>query len=359
VGVHQLPGGTTLILHFVQQGISFARVRPALRDGPPIPKFPGQRWNITIMEELLFDVVIVGGGPAGLSAALLLGRSRRRIMLCDSGRPRNIRSHAMHGYLSRDGIVPADFLRMGRAELAPYGVRMCHGEVVQARCLEGGEFETTMADGTLYRSRKLLLATGVVDKVPQIEGFDALYGTSVFHCPYCDGWEVRDRALAVYGRKRGGVELSRALKVWSQDVFLCTDGGRVSPSDRQRLELEGIGIREEPVERLLCNISGGLEAIVFKKGEPLQREALFFTTGQRGHSDLAGLLGCAVNPNGTVSTGRKQETTVPGLYVVGDISRDMQLVIVAAAEGAKAGIAINMALMKEDQAAIDQGRTSG
>ncbi|MEZ0334294.1 MAG: NAD(P)/FAD-dependent oxidoreductase, partial [Gemmatimonadales bacterium] len=146
-----------------------------------------------------WDCIIVGGGPAGLSAALMLGRCRRRVLLCDVGGQRNLRSHAMHGYLTRDGVSPAEFLRLARAELGRYGTVECRElEIVEATREDGG-FAVCAADGTRLNTRKLLLATGVIDELPAIEGLDALYGTSVHHCPYCDAWEWRDRPLAAYG----------------------------------------------------------------------------------------------------------------------------------------------------------------
>ena len=157
------------------------------------------------------DVCIVGGGPAGLSAALVLGRCRRTVLVCDTGRPRNAASHAMHGYLSRDGVPPLEFLAMGRKELERYDtVSLRRVEVVEASCAPDKRFDVTLATGENIRSRKLLIATGVVDNLPTIEGFRELYGRSLFHCPYCDGWEVRDQPLAIYGRFGAG-DMSTAL----------------------------------------------------------------------------------------------------------------------------------------------------
>src|SRR5215471_3565198 len=160
----------------------------------------------------MYDVIIVGAGPAGLSAALMLGRSRRRVLVCDTGRPRNAASHAMHGYLTRDGIPPLEFLAIGRAQLRQYDtVEIRDVEVVAAECRPDGRFHVTIADELMLESRKLLIATGVVDNLPAIPGFRELYGRGVFHCPYCDGWEVRDEPLAIHGRGARGLGLSLEL----------------------------------------------------------------------------------------------------------------------------------------------------
>ena len=149
-----------------------------------------------------YDVIIVGAGPAGLSAALILGRARRRVLVCDSGNPRNAASHALHGYLTRDGISPREFLAFGRRELEPYEtVSLRHIAAIDAACEQNGRFRVTLADGTVTHARKLLVATGVCDNLPDIPGFAECYGRSVFHCPYCDGWENRDQPIAIYGKR--------------------------------------------------------------------------------------------------------------------------------------------------------------
>jgi thioredoxin reductase len=296
----------------------------------------------------MYDVIIVGAGPAGLSAALMLGRSRRRVLVCDSGRPRNAASHAMHGYLSRDGVAPREFLSIARGELAQYDtVELRDILVTGAACRADGRFHVTLADGSEHTSRKLLIATGVADNLPDIPGFAELYGRSVFHCPYCDGWEVRDQPLAIYGRGARGLGLSLELTGWSRDLVLCTDGpAEIDDEGRARLARNGIGLREARVLRLEGRET--LERVVFADGDPLPRRALFFTTGQTQQSELALALGCEFNDKGTVRTGKYESTHLPGLYVAGDASRAVQWVVVAASEGAEAAFAINTDLLKED-----------
>jgi thioredoxin reductase len=294
-------------------------------------------------------VIIVGAGPAGLNAALILGRCRRRVLICDNGRPRNAASQALHGYLTRDGIVPREFLAIGRRELERYDtVELRDVSATDAQCQKSGRFHVTLADGSEVQSRKLLVATGVCDNLPDIDGIKELYGRSVFHCPYCDGWEIRDQPIAIYGKGDRGVGLSLELTAWSRDLVLCTDGpGEISVTDRERLERNHIAIREERVTGLEGR-DGILHRILFAAGEPLPRRAMFFTGGQFQRSELAIRLGCEFNEKGTVRTGKYETTHLPGLYVAGDASRAVQWVIVAAAEGAEAAFAINTDLIRED-----------
>lgn len=296
----------------------------------------------------MLDVIIVGGGPAGLSAALILGRCRRNVLVCDSGQPRNGAAHSLHGFLTRDGISPAEFRRLGQEQLAAYkSVQTIVGEVVDARRMENA-FQVTLADGSEHSSRMLLLATGVKDERPAIEGIEAIYGKSAFHCPYCDGWEMRDQPLAIYGRGREGFRFALELTVWSNDLVLCTDGpAELSDDERQRLSDAHIPVSEKPIARLEAT-DGQLERIVFVGGETLACNGLFFKTPFHPGADLATRLGCELLDPGVVPTGTYETTNVPGLYVAGDATREVQLAIVAAAEGAKAAFAINTALLKHD-----------
>ena len=300
----------------------------------------------------MFDVVIVGAGPAGLSAALVLGRARRRVLVCDAGHPRNAPSHGLHCYLTRDGIEPGEFLRLGQEDLRPYEtVELRQTEVIDARRLAdkaADNFELTLRNGDRLTSRKLLLATGVIDELPEIEGLPEFYGTSVFHCPYCDGWEMRDQQLAVYGPGENGVGLALELTFWSRNLVLCTDGlSQLSGEDIQRLERQNILLNENKIARLE-GASGVLERIVFANGESLTVRGMFFSTGQRQGSELPQKLGCKFTEQGCVRTYDYEMTDVPGLYVAGDASRFVQFAIVAASEGALAAVAINKELMKED-----------
>lgn len=295
----------------------------------------------------MYDVVIVGGGPAGLSAALVLGRCRRRVLVCDAGQPRNAASQHLHGYLTRDGISPRDFIRLGREELAGYDTVEIRDVIVSdARCVSSS-FRTVLSTGETVCSRKLLLATGVVDNVPQIEGVRELYGKSIFHCPYCDAWELRDQPIGIYGRGARGSGLSLELTGWSRDLILLTDGpDELDEEDRERLARNGIAVRHERVLRVEGR-DGILTHIHLASGESIPRRAMFFTEGQEQRSQLTVSLGCEFTEKGTVSTGKYETTHLPGLYVAGDASRAVQWVVVAAAEGAEAAFSINQALIQE------------
>ena len=295
-----------------------------------------------------FDAIIVGGGPAGLSAALILGRCRRRVLICDGGEPRNAASHALHGFLTRDGIPPAELLRIAREQLEPYDVMIRESHVVNVDRSELG-FEVSLSDGSHLRARKLLLATGLTDRIPNIEGLKPLYGKSVFHCPFCDGWEMRDQPLAVYGRGNHGSTLAMTLKTWSDDVVLCSDGpSRMSRAERKRLSRHGIEICDARIARLESD-DAVLKEIVFVTGNRIARRALFLGLGVGQRSDLAEKLGCSYTEKGGVRTYKLAKTGIPGLFAAGDALREVQLAIVAAAEGVKAAFAINTELQGEER----------
>lgn len=304
-----------------------------------------------------YDVVVVGGGPSGLAAALFLGRARRRVIVVDDGQPRNAGSRALHGFPTRDGIAPLELLRLTRTEVEAYGVEVRYGRVVAARGLEDGRtnpsFAVTVESGEVFECRRLLLATGVRDILPAVEGMSRFYGRGVFHCPYCDGWEVRDRKLAAFGNVPGASGLAVSLLSWSPHVTLCTGGQPLGRGQRRKLQRNRIEVVEEPLARLDGGggEEGALEAIVLESGRRLPVDALFLSVNRVQHSELPVMLGCQIDGKGSVRVRGGQRTDVPGLYVVGDAVGDVQFALVAAAEGARAAVAINKDLQREDHAA--------
>jgi thioredoxin reductase len=295
-----------------------------------------------------WDVVVAGAGPAGMSAALILARARRRVLICDTGTPRSWASHRMYAYLSRDGIAPSAFRALCRTQIKRYpGVRFRTVEVLNAVRRNTGGFTVILAKGQKVLSRKVLIATGLFDLVPRISGIDELFGRSVFQCPYCDGWEMRGKRIAVYGRGRRGYEMARAMTAWTDDIVLCTDGrARYDRASRQDLARNGIQLVERRV-KLLDGLRGRLRAVVFENGESIERDALFFDTPSRSQSQLARRIGCQFSPDGGIVCGQYEATSVPGVFAAGNIIRDVQLSIVAAAEGARAAFGINRALTRE------------
>jgi thioredoxin reductase len=295
----------------------------------------------------IYDVIIVGGGPAGLNAAVVLGRCRRKVLLFDSATYRNRYSHGMHNYLTRDDIAPNEFIKLCHNEIDKYGVHYQQKKVVEARKNDDKIFVVRDEDGAKYYSRKMLIATGLTDKLPEVEGFKEMYGKSVFHCPYCDGWEVRDKKIGVYAKNKEGWELALALKGWSKQVTLYTDGRKnVKSFQKEQLDANNIVVDTRPITRISGN-DGKLEKIIFKSGEEQACEAIFFVNGFTQQCNLAETFGCDMTHKGVAKANTHQQTNVPGLYVAGDVARDMHFVVVAAAEGAKAGVTINKELQKE------------
>ncbi len=302
----------------------------------------------------MHDCVIIGGGPGGLSAALMLGRARRLTLVLDAGEPRNAASHAVHGFLTRDGFSPAELLEVARRELDPYEtvtLRSARAEAVEK--INGG-FRVQVGGGPSVEARTLVLATGVVDKLPDIPGLGDCYGISAHHCPYCDAWEHRDRPLAVLGQGDTAADYSLRLLRWSPFVTLCTNGpaglGTESAAQLARYRIE---VREEPVVQLDV-ARGQLQRVVLERSEAVEAEALFLCLGHEQRSDLVASLGVELMKSGVVDSSRAGATNVDGVYAVGDASRDPQFVVTAAAEGAAAAVAINKRLTLE---ALEAGRS--
>jgi thioredoxin reductase len=286
------------------------------------------------------DALIIGGGPAGLNAALILARCAKRTLICDSGKPRNAASRGLHGYLSRDGIPPAELRALGRRELSAYPTIEWHDTVVCDAERRDDLFHVHGEDGVTASAPTLLLATGRIDHLPAIDGFAQFYGRGVYHCPICDAWEHRGKPMAVYGDERSATALAHTLTTWSREILVCLDP---APDERH---LDGElprGARLAPAElkSLEGTSDGRLSHLRLANGDGVACEALFFCSDCSQRSSLPERLGCQFDEKGSVICRGNAATGVPGLFVAGNVRGGIHLAIMAAAEGAEAGLAMN------------------
>jgi thioredoxin reductase len=291
-----------------------------------------------------YDVVVVGGGAAGLSAALVLGRARRRVAVVDGGRPRNAPAAHMHGFLSRDGMPPTDLLAVGRAEASGYGVESIQDQVVSVQ----RGFSVQLSSGSGLSARRILIATGSRDDLPDIPGVPERWGKDLLHCPYCHGWEVRDQPIAVLGTNPGSIPHALLVRQWSDDVIFFAH--TVVPTRRELAQLQArdVQVVTGSVTRLVVD-DDRLSAVELSDGRAIPRAAVFVRPVNAPHADgLLAQLACDVDDAGFAIVDATGQTSTAGVWAAGNVVDPRFQVITSAGGGSAAAIAINADLVRED-----------
>jgi thioredoxin reductase len=299
-----------------------------------------------IEHDVPYDAIIVGGGPAGLTCAIFLGRYRRRVLVIDNARPRNYASRGVHGFLGQHGILPGELLARGRAEATESGVEMCDTSVDRIEQV-GDVFEVhTANERDVLRTRRVVLAYGVRDTLPDIPEIESYYGISLHHCPDCDGYECSDKRIGIIGWNKGSVAVAFKLQQWSDEIVVFTHGHEREWDNEENSKLlaQSIGVKDERIVALVGE-EGRVKAAVLDTGERVSIEALFFNIHVERSCDLAEQLGCEIENDTDVKVNDVRETTIEGVYAVGDLVKGSKLAITSAADGAIAAIAINKSLL--------------
>lgn len=296
------------------------------------------------------EFLIVGGGPAGQAAALVAARAQRRVILVDAEAPRNTSAPAIHGYLTRDGVPPADFRRTSHDQLAAYQ----HASRITAQVddITGDcdAFVARLADGRQIEARRVLLATGLVDILPDIPGLEERWGHGVHHCPYCDGHEHRQRRWGVVGNKPSTIEFAMFLRGWTPTVTIFTLGQAPHPDAAEKLKRSGVVVEATPVARIVASGPDYLDAVELLDGRRVPIESLWLRPAQRQHA-LTARLSLPVDDDGAIVRDARGETSTPGLFVAGDLAAgSTQQVLQAAADGARVAMAINHELILQPPA---------
>jgi thioredoxin reductase len=303
----------------------------------------------------LYDCIVIGAGPAGLSASLFLARYLRRTLTFHHNSPRNEYAHGVHGFLGHHGIGPGELLARGRDEVTDHGGLIIEACVTAVEKVSAEHFRVFAgsegSEPQTFEARRLLLATGLRDLTPDCPGFREFYGSSVHHCPDCDGYEVKDRRVAVLAHDHNAAAFAANLLTWTKHVTLLTDQHEISSSDRAKLTGLDIAVRTEAVLSLDGDKPASqLKRVLFSEGEPLECDALFFNLGTEPATNFHETLGCRLDPEcDLLWVDETQQTSVNGVYGAGDITPHSQLAVVAAAEGAMAAIHIHRSLIPEER----------
>ncbi|WP_374458049.1 NAD(P)/FAD-dependent oxidoreductase [Nocardioides sp.] len=294
-----------------------------------------------------FDVAIIGGGAAGLSAALVLARADRNVVVIDDGTPRNAPAAHMHGFLSRDGMPPSELLAKGRDEVTGYGGHLLHGTVADVVPDGSNGFWVLLASSSRIRARRLLVTTGLTDELPDVPGLAERWARDVLHCPYCHGREVLDRQLGVIGGTPGAVRYAQIVRQWTHDLVYFTPPGLLTAAERAGLVARAIGIVEGTIARLVID-DDRLRGVCMADGPTVPRDALFVPPCFVPRSGFLTDLGCATNDDGWVTVDTTGRTSVPGVWAAGNVVDPRAQVITAAGAGSAAAIAINADLVDDD-----------
>lgn len=298
---------------------------------------------------MMMDCAVIGGGPAGLNAALVLARAKRTVMLLDDGKPRNATTRHVHGFVTRDGVDPKQFRLLALQELSRYPAAIHRSLRILAAVPIDRGFRVTASTGRSYAARKLILATGLRERLPDVPGIEAYYGVSLFSCPYCDGWELADQPIAVIADASDAMRLTRLVYQWSRRIIVCTNGtGALKEKEASGLAQMGIKVHAGRIRKLL-GTDGKLGAMVLDDGAQVECRGGFVSPQWRMASPLGEMLGCAFNEKGFVRTDDWGRTSVYGVYAAGDMaSASPPQAIIAAATGSKAAIGVNSDLIAED-----------
>jgi thioredoxin reductase len=294
-----------------------------------------------------YDVVVIGGGAAGLSAALVLSRARREVLVVDAGTPRNAPASLMHGYLSRDGLPPGELLSTGRNEVKSYGGDIVTGTVTDLVPDGPIGFRVVLADGQRISARRLLVTTGLRDELPDIPGLRERWARDVLHCPYCHGHEVRDRRLGVIGGTPDAARYAHIVRQWTHDLVYFTPPDVLTPAERTQLAARAVGVVEGTIEQLVIE-NDQLQGVRLDDGRVVSRDALFVPPRFVPNNDLLVGLGCDVDSAGWVTVDNTGRTSVPGVRAAGNVVDPRAQVISAAGAGSAAAIALNADLVDED-----------
>ncbi|HEY4429473.1 MAG TPA: NAD(P)/FAD-dependent oxidoreductase [Paenibacillus sp.] len=295
-----------------------------------------------------YDCAIIGGGPAGLNAALVLGRARKNVVVIDEGRARNRVTRETHGFLTRDSISPSEFRRIAKEQISAYPSVTFAEDTAISITGSDGDFQITTAQGQIYQSKKLLFAIGMKDLPLDIKGLSDVYGKSAFICPYCDGWELREQPLVLIVKGADALHMAKVISGWTNNITICTNGpDDLTDAQREELQQHNIPVYDSPIQSIESD-NGMVQEVDLKDGTNIVCTGIFFRPKLMTGSDLPQAIGCEITEAGTVIVDNLGKTNVPGVFSAGDAATHLHQAIIAASMGSLAGVGINNELNEEE-----------